>query len=114
MASTKANTWDGMGRLIGEACPMAARGMPTRDIMGPMVFPMGAIASRSWQTMGSHGPAHGRVMGRDGEWMETTRVGRHDAMAAGRASMEAMARAGGMARLAGRHPLQRTTPVRRR
>ena len=114
MAFTRADTWNGMGKAMGRACPMAARDMPTRNTSGPMVLPMGAMASRSWQTMGSFGPAYGRVMGRDGERRETTRVGRHDAMAFGRASMEATAAAGGMAWLAGRHPLQPTTPVRRR
>jgi hypothetical protein len=108
---TKVDTWVGMGKGDGPGMPHGGVRHAYPGHLGAMGFPMGPMPSLSWQTMGSHGPAHGRVMGRDGKWMETTSVGRHDAMAAGRASMLAMARAGGMAPLAGRRPLQRTTPA---
>lgn len=98
------------GQADGTGMPHGGPWHAHADHAGPHARPMGAMASRSWKAMASHGPAHGRVMGRDGEWMETTMEGRHDAMAAGRASREAIARAGCMARLAGRGPLQRTTP----
>lgn len=110
MGFTKADTWEVMGKGDGPGMLHGGVRHACPGHHGAMGFPMGTMPSLSWKTMGSQGPTHGRVMGRDGEWTETTRVERHEAMAAGRASELAMARAGGMAPLAGRRTLQRTTP----
>lgn len=81
-------TWAAMGRAMG------------RDGVRPMGRP---ACSRSWKTRFAHGPAKGRSMGRDGLVMDTTTSGRHDTMAACRASREHRAR-WGMARMGRRAP----------
>ncbi len=97
----QASTWAGVSG--------ATTDMPSRIGPATIMRPQAAV-SRSRKRRGSHGPGHGRVMGRAGLWMLTTRSGRQDARAAGRASMEAMTRVGVMARLAGRRALQRIPP----